>query len=275
MEKSHYRLAMLIAPYDPYKDVFDIFIKQFHKYWPDCPYPLVVSNMYFQFSAPNTIVINCGDMKYPGDRNRKGREAVEADYYLFLEEDRIIMDKVNTSDIESIINFMDKENVDRFRYCASKSKKRDSDIFDGYEHFFHVRSQEPYGISGSNLIVSKKWLDNHDRESETVSDPYKAEAEIVRKTSISNDLWVDNFATDNRNVLNLLHCVDKQKWILSSRNKLVRAGYGDFVGYRNTQSIREFLWFSIRCLGNYIPLRFRYPMKKVLKRLGFKFTIDY
>ena len=271
--KEHYRLAIYLAAYDPYKDLFDIFIEQFHKCWPDCPYPLVISNMYFDYEWENTIVIHNGDEKRSVIRRNRALDAVDADYYLGMEEDRIFTKKVNTEEIERILDFMDSESIDYYRCNTSIFKKKKKDRFVGYDHIFHIPAKEPYGICGSTVIMSKKLHDY--RRANKLDDGYVWERDALEKAFCATQKWVDGAATDDRNLFGIVHCVEKQKWIASSRREFVKMGYDIQSDVRKVQTFPETLYMHLKDLGKRVPIQYRHTIKAIAKKLGFKFVTDY
>lgn len=270
---KHYRLAIYLAAYDPYKDIFDIFIEQFKRYWPDCPYPLIISNMYFDYQGDNIIVINNGDVKDATTRKNRALEAIDADYYLGMEEDRIFCGKIDTNEVEKILDFMDKESIEYYRCNASVFKKKAKDKFKGYEHIYHIPAKEPYGICGSTVIMSKKMHDY--RRAHQLDNGYAWEKYNLEKAFYSKDRWVENAATDDRNLFHIVHCVEKQKWIAKSRKIIQREGYVINDEDRKVHTLTETFYMNLKDLGKRVPIGYRFYIKRVLKKLGFKFVTDY
>lgn len=266
-------MAIILGAYDPYKDVFDIFIEQFKKNWPDCPYPLVISNMYFKYEGDNVILINCGEEKDASVRYRKAYELIDADYYLGFEEDRIIMDKVDTAEVEKVLDFMDKEQIPFFRCNASSRKKREVDRFKGYDHYYHIPAKEPYGVCGSTAIKSKKMVKYLTEKYQ--NNGYKWEAAQNKRAALTKKKWAYNYATYDKNLFHILHCVEKQKWIRSSKKELIKNGFTSYLNKRETQSIKEAILMNIKELFIRIPGKTRYYIKKLLTKLGLKFVTEY
>lgn len=269
--KPHYRLAIYLSAYDPYKDIFDIFIAQFKKCWPDCPYPLIISNMFFEYEGENTIVIHCGNEKRQAVRKRQALNAVDADYYLGMEEDRIFSDKIDTQEVEKILDFMDKEKIGFFRCNASVIKKKKTDRYPGYEHYFHIPAKEPYGVCGSTVIMSKKLIE--ERNVQGLEDGYDWERYQLKRAYFDTRKWVDGYATDDRNLFHIVHCIEKQKWIAKSRRIFLEMGYD--VGSRDVQSAGETIMAYIKDMCKRVPIQYRYAIKNIAKKLGFKFVTDY
>lgn len=273
MIKKHYRLAIYLAAYDPYKDLFDIFISQFNKCWPDCPYPLIISNMYFDFERKNTIVIHNGNVSDPVIRKNRALDYIDADYYLGMEEDRIFDGKIETQEIEKILDFMDKESIDYYRCNASIFPKKKKNAYLGYKHAFHIPMNEPYGVCGSTVIMSKRL--HAYRRKQGLDNGYKWEAFWLKKAGTSSSKWIPRFATDDRNLFHIVHCVEKQKWIASSRRRFIKKGYKINPDIREVQGIKDTLLLLIKQSAKLLPAKSRVFIKKIATKIGFKFVSEY
>lgn len=274
MKKKHYRLVIYLAAYDPYKDIFDIFISQFKKNWPDCPYPLVISNMYFEYKDDNEniIVIHNGDEKSPVVRKNRVIQEFDADYYLGMEEDRIICGKVDTCEIEKILDFMDKESIEYYRCNSSIFKKKKKDKFDDYEHKYHIPAKEPYGICGSTVIMSKKLHEY--RRKNNLDNGYYWENYNLEKAYYAKTKWVKGAATDDRNLFHIVHCIEKQKWIAKAKKRIQKEGY-EIDTSREVQGMGETIYANLKDCGKRIPIKYRHGIKQIAKKLGFEFVTDY
>lgn len=268
------RLIICLAAYDPYKDIFDVFIELFKKNWPDCPYKLIIANMNFSYESDNEniIVMNCGKIKESYIRQRMVREQFDADYYIFMEEDRMITDRVNNQDIEEILDFMDEEKLNYFRCNSSIFRKKKKNAYVGYNHFYHIPSKEPYGICGSTVI----WRNEYMKELEKIGhdNGYVFENEQLKNAYYASEKWVKKAATDDRNLFNILHCIDKQRWIPSAKKKLQKMGF-DIGKDREELTLFLNIYVNIRNCGKLVPIKFRYWLKKILKLLGFNFVTEY
>lgn len=272
-KKSKYRLAIILPAYDPYKDVFDIFISEFKKNWPDCPYPLIISNMFFDFSDEDMFVnvIHSGNEPSFVIRRDKAIASIDADYYIVMEEDRIISEKVDTSVIEEIMQFMDKESIDYFRCNPSPFRKKSCDKYEGYEHYFHILAKEPYGVCGSTVIQSKELI----LRKKDLNDPYQWEEEQLKNCLMAKKRWAGKYITDDRNVFHIVHCIEKQKWIRSSKRYFKKKGYSINDSTRPSLGLKETALFHIKNLGKRIPIKLRYNIKKIAAKIGFKFVTKY
>ena len=266
------RLVLILPSYYPYKDLFDIFVRQLKKNWPDRPFPLVIANMHFDYEGENAYVINCGNERNQMKRIKKAVEQFDADYYFILEDDRIIMNRVDTEEIYKILDFMDNEKIPYFRSNASVIKKKKKDLFHGYSHYYHILAKEPYGVTGSTVIWSKNLilqiLNNFE-------DAYAFEAYQVKKSALSKERWYENYATYDSNLLHIVHCIEKQKWIPSSRKKMLKEGVDLSNDKREIQSVQERTVVFIKYIFLRVPGFVRHGVKKLGKMFGIQFSTDY
>lgn len=270
-----YKFAIILPSFDPYKDLFDIFINQFLKCWPDCPYPLVISNMFFDYTTSNEsiIVLHNGDHKEFRYRELKAMDYINAKYYLCCEDDRIFTKRVNNKDVEKILDFMEKNDVKYFRTHSSIRKKKPVDQYKGYEHFYHIRNDEPYGICGSSSIFRDDYL----RELiENTENEYIYENELLEESYLSKQLYVNNAATDDRNVFHIVHCIEKQKWLRDSKKVIESLGYDLSNNKRDCEGFFQNMLSKTKSfIGIKMPLKYRYKLKKIITKIGIKFITKY
>ena len=204
---KHYRMIIFLVVYGPYKDIYEIFLKQFRKNWPDCPYPLIIGNQYYPINEDNILTLDFDETLNGPQRLNKIINLIDADYYLGFEVDRLIMDKVDSSEVEKILDFMDSNNIKYFRCNASVIKKREKDKYTGYDHYYHIPAKEPYGVPGSTVIWSKQL--RKEMIEKKLDSGYIWEAYQNKRAALSKEEWLENYATDDRNLFSILHCIEK------------------------------------------------------------------
>lgn len=270
-----YRLSIVLPAYDPYKDAFDIFMNLFEKNWPDCPYPVVVANMFFQYEStlPNFHLINCGDEKRYRVRRNKAIDFKKAKYYLIMEEDRMFTGKIDTREIEKILDFMDANDIDYYRMNPSFFRKKKKDRFEGYEHFYHIPSKEPYGRSGATSIYR---IDLIEKNSAKYADAYFEENGYLEDSFNATEKYLANAATDDRNILSILHCIDKSQWIPEAKRELERMGYDlSNTTLKTIPAGKNFIQNCKYTVGKRVPIKGRFYVKKILGKFGMKFSTKY
>ena len=259
--------------YGPYQDMYDIFLKQFRKNWPNCPYPLVIGNQYYPINDDRIITLDFDENVTGTERIKHIINMTDADYYLGFEVDRVVMESVNSKVVEDILDFMDAQDIQYFRCNASINKKKSKDVYQNYPHFYHIPANEPYGVPGSTVIWRKDLRVS--RFGTELENGYTWEAYHNNRAALSTEKWVDHFATADSNVFHILHCIEKKKWIRKSKNVLEKAGFDFSDNNRDTQTIGETITAGIKEKFKHIPGKTRYRIKKVLKKFGMKFSTDY
>ena len=270
-----YRLSIILPAYDPYKDAFDIFMDLFEKNWPDCPYPVVVTNMFFQYESalPNFYLKNCGDEKRYRVRRNEAINFKKAKYYLIMEEDRMFTGKIDTCEIEKILDFMDANDIEYYRMNPSFFKKKKKDKFEGYEHFYHIPSKEPYGRSGATSIYR---IDLIEKNSAKDADAYFEENGYLEDSFNATEKYLANAATDDRNILSILHCIDKSQWIPEAKRKLEKMGYDlSNTTLKTIPAGKNFIQNCKYTVGKRVPIKCRFYVKKFLSNFGMKFSTKY
>lgn len=274
-ENYDYRFAIILPAYDPYKDAFDIFMDLFEKNWSDCPYPFVVANMFFQHESKlkHFYLKNCGDEKSYRVRRNEAMHLIKAKYYLIMEEDRMFTDKIDTNEIEKILDFMDENDIDYYRLNPSFFKKKKKDKFDGSEHCYHILAQEPYGRSGATSIYR---VDLIEKNSNKYADAYMEENGYLEDSYKAKERYLEKAATDDRNVLHILHCIDKSQWIPSAKRKLGKLGYDLSHSTLKTIPLHKAIIQDIKyTFGKCVPIKLRVYIKKVLTKMGMRFSTKY
>ena len=98
---------------------------------------------------------------------------------------------------------------------------------------------------------------------------YKWEAYQNERAAKATDKWVENYATDDRNLFHILHCIEKQKWIVSSKKTLEKQGY--VIQGREVQSYKVTIILYIKDIFKRIPGKTRNKIKKIMKKIWISF----
>lgn len=108
--------TVLVTSCDAYRDVEGPFLQLFRKYWPDCPFELViVSETGAAAGFDRTILMG----KSPEWRTRTvgALEQIETPYVLFLCNDYFLNAPVDTARILSFVETMRVKNALNYRLC--------------------------------------------------------------------------------------------------------------------------------------------------------------
>ena len=101
-------MAVVVSSCDKYSDVWTPFTTLFFRYWPDCPYPiyLIANALSWPDGRIETIAIqpdrgwatNC----------RLAVQQISSPYILYLQEDYLLNENVDTAQIESLLAYLDE-----------------------------------------------------------------------------------------------------------------------------------------------------------------------
>jgi hypothetical protein len=96
------QLSILIISCDRYADIWHPFFTLFWKYWPDCPYPVILGTNEKQFSHPNINMLNVGVDKGWALGSLRMMESVKSDYVLILLEDFFFYRTVDSQQVDML-----------------------------------------------------------------------------------------------------------------------------------------------------------------------------
>ena len=117
MSGSKKRATVLVFSCDSYEDAWYPFFQLLDKYWEDCPYDILLNTESKECKVPlkNLSVKTLGlykdsDRKVPyGKRCLDHLNAIETDYVITMMDDFFVRSKVNTAELEQILNWMDAD----------------------------------------------------------------------------------------------------------------------------------------------------------------------
>ena len=137
------KCIIVVPTHSSYLDVCDIFFKLFYKYWPDCPYKIVLAitgNSNCQLPG-NTQVVYCDDYSLPGCIRKVAEQYDSLSYMVFL-GDSFFIKTVDTLKVQDMVN----EFIQRkLRYCRlhiqkmkSKSIKLSNNFINFVQTIVHI-----------------------------------------------------------------------------------------------------------------------------------------
>jgi len=118
-------LTIVVNTCDDYSDVLEIFFKAFEKWWPNCPYPIVInteSNQYASsFPARVHTSTSNGDTDDWGARLLSTLIEIESEFVLMVYDDFIIEEKVDNDQIHKAILLLESQNDAAVTYLINTS----------------------------------------------------------------------------------------------------------------------------------------------------------
>ncbi len=104
--------TVIVNSCDKYESAWRPFFDLLAKYWPSCPYPLVLNTETKSFqhtSVPVQVLHPVGPAPTWGARMRQILEQVPSDYVLLLLEDFFFQSPVNQAEIEHCLTWLERE----------------------------------------------------------------------------------------------------------------------------------------------------------------------
>ena len=111
------RATVLVFSCDKYEDVWDPFFTLLNKYWPDCPYSIILNteSKLFDESKYEHLNVSTFQMYKPnqkipyGKRVRDHIKRIQTEYIITIMDDFFVRSPVLTSELERVMDWMDKE----------------------------------------------------------------------------------------------------------------------------------------------------------------------
>ncbi|MDR1262507.1 MAG: hypothetical protein LBK46_03330 [Oscillospiraceae bacterium] len=116
------RCTLYISSCDAYSDLWKPFFTLFAKYWPDCPYPIVLASETKTFSFPG-LDIQCPRFYKPGtpppwgELNIRTLESINSPFIFFMLDDFFIFQPVDQPFMDRSIDWMENDSkIGRFQW---------------------------------------------------------------------------------------------------------------------------------------------------------------
>ena len=264
-------LTIIVSSPDSYRDVFNNFLRFFKLNWPDCPYRLVLTtnSILCEDSAADTVFNDSGCNWCK--RVLNAVEHTASPYILTFVDDDYISAPVDTKAVREIIFTMEKNSI---RYCKRPVARPKQPLYNAIPHLHSISYREPYGLTLGTAFWHRDFLVK--QLSDGSMDGWALENKWLEDTLDSPDGYFEGCVVDDRNLLNIVHCVSKGKWIPGGLKKMRESGCEVDTGTRAILPKKNTNINNIKCsIGLCISTRNRLRIKKVLRKLGMKFTTDY
>src|SRR5580658_8986532 len=103
--------TILISSFDGYADCWGPVCHGFTKYWPDCPYPILLMTNTKDFPHERIKVLKVEGGKDWSMRMRHALEAISTPYVLYFQEDYWLSAPVDTAKIAAYVDLMENHNL--------------------------------------------------------------------------------------------------------------------------------------------------------------------
>jgi hypothetical protein len=158
MTSKNARVTVLVTSCDEYSDLWVPFLLLFKRYWPDCPYDVVLVTES-PVAAPEQYgadrIIACGKGVRWGERMMTALQQIQTPYILLLCDDYFLCDQVDTAKIEKIVDLAEKHRSGTFLMVPVAETHP---AFSESEGLFEVKKGRGYCITTQASVWDIRFL---------------------------------------------------------------------------------------------------------------------
>lgn len=267
------KLSIVLHCWDQYSDVRDIFFKTFEMWWKKCPYDFVVScNAEIIDKKSYCRYVTCSQNSNTVERVLAALKATDSKYILIIHEDAIFMNEPDIDNVNEIVKYMENNNI-VFTKLASAPNRQGKTINKKLKLKL-INKRQPYGLNFLCAIYERSYLLSILGDGSF--DTWHIEKSFLNEVYSSSRGYFNDKLICVSNPLRVYFGVDKGSWDRKAIKKLNRL-HLQINPVRKVKTRKEqFKKDLYDALSTMVlPLKFRSGLKKVLTKLGFKFTTDY
>ena len=212
-ECTNEKVTVLVSSHDKYMDAWEIFDYGIRKYWPDCPFKILMITNYAQPKLRSLKILPVGDDKGWGSNLLSALNKIKTPYVLYLQEDYWFKKHVDTNSIKDFIRIMGEYSVDYIRLNANPPPEHRCSL---NSMLGTIAAEATYKTALQASIWRKEVLESlvssHDN-------PWEFEKKgPVRSQKCSGDFLAIRLPEDN--VFEYVGAIRKGKWTRSAENYL-------------------------------------------------------
>ncbi len=260
-------MTMLILSCDKFSDLWDGQIKLLEQNWPDRNMKTyIITDSSSNKNYPGVEILSAGADVEWSDRLAYALKYVDTDYVFITLDDYFLIKKVNDQSIASLIEMMEKENIDYVRLYP-KPERATKEELQGYSGVFQVDTNIQYSVNLYSGVWKKSFLKS------TCKKPKTAWQYEVSLSKCARD-YAAMCVVSSRNEFIILDVVRKGK-LLHKAAKYFRMHPGIYEGNRqiNTWKYEMTLGFQI-LMADHLPLWAHKPAKRIMNLFGKSFYTD-
>lgn len=157
-ESESPQLAILVLSCDKYSDLWDDFFNLKERYWPDCPYHTYLATDSVDYQRKGVDVIHFGKIRTWTICAQNALRLIPEPYIALFLEDAFIYKEIETSIIESDLDFVVKHNVDYLTLERNRKNKSMTESNQEAPHIWRIDKHKKYGIDTSAAIWKKTFF---------------------------------------------------------------------------------------------------------------------
>lgn len=159
MNSKNAKVTVIVASCDAYSDLWEPFSRLFKRYWPNCPYDVVLVTES-SVSEPERYVsdriVSCGKGVGWGDRLVMALQQLQTPYVILLCDDYFLCDQVDTSKIEKIVGWAEKYHSGYFLMVRTAETRP---AFSETEGLFELKKGRGYCVGTQAGVWDVRFLE--------------------------------------------------------------------------------------------------------------------
>ena len=231
-------ITFLIMSCDAYSDLWEPFFSCFFKYWPDCPFPIVLTSNYKSYPDERIKTINFGEDRDYSSNLIQILDQINTQWLILWFEDVFLSQKVSTTKVLSFIhearlnnaNYL-KLSIDGPWYINRGTKQLIGPIPKGVRY----RGAVGMALYSKSLLMKllvpgeSAWILDKSNRSDAIDESFFALSGMALKSP--------PFVYE--------HAVAKGKWIYMAPAFLRREGLDRYIKNRKVQSVWTYLYIKL------------------------------
>lgn len=265
------QMTIAFIGFDGYSDMWDDCMGLFHRFWPDCPYPVMFVNNTKDISYEGVKVLHAGNDAEWSRKVQLACNKATTPYVCLMLEDFLLGDKVNTAEVKNTMQLIVNEKLRYFKLInMSRAVKNRDPVFKEYSFLHIIPESDEYGVSLQAAIWDKQYLQ------QLLGDKnYNAwifEFDRVRDAEGKPNVQKPGCVFDERNILHLQHGVIQSKYLPGTIRYFKKRGITLNIE-RPVMSYAHYYKLRFQSKVKYcIPKPMRATVKHVLEKFGMKFV---
>lgn len=266
------KLSIYISTFDGYSDLWDSFFTAFDKFFPDCPYNVYMTTNHKSYQRDNLKIIKTGQETTWMNRIKASIYQVDSEYILFMLEDYLIGKKVDTKEIEEIIDFMDNNAINYYRL---QDIPRSQSNYKNINYLGKINSKQKYGINTICSIWKKEFLIEIINHANGVESAWDFEVYLCNRFNSLNKKYIPNCCVDKRDILAIKNGVYRGVWFKDTVKYFKKCGLDIDTKDRKIMSTMTQFKFNVKTyISNNMTIRQKDIIKSILRKCGLSFLSD-
>ena len=224
-------ITIIIPSADSYNDIFSMFVSFLKMNWKDCPYRIIYSNEVLDVKYEGIETIHSGIGSSWSTRARNALKLVSTEYVLLLCDDLFIVEPITQSEIESFLSFIISNNM---TYCRLLPLSDSELLYSKDYYLFNLGKKRIYGVNLMAGLFNKVFMETVINEDNLTGWQIERMQNNIARNA--GEGFYEDKLLCNKNYLNLVHCIQKGKWIRQSKRIIEKKLGHKILTNRKTQS---------------------------------------